>query len=294
VRKAFRIESRNLFVLIPEDYNIAKGEMLLQSDFNKESKFYVQSLNRAFDILEIVSQHNDKGISVTEISKLINLPVSTTYRLLQNLLNWNYVQEDNNLNYFLGIKLMHFGFRVFDALEIRKIAVPKMKWLNELTKETIYLATLNKHDGKLIYIEKRESKRNVSLSGNVGSWSLIHSTANGKCLVSSLSDDEIRQLLQINGMIRLTNHTITSPDEYLKQIQKVRDEGYAVDDLENEDALRCIASPIYDFRGEVIASMSISGITANISEEMMHGSYKNYIIEATSEISKLLGYKPNR
>lgn len=256
-----------------------------------EEKFFVQSVNRAFEIIEKISAGKGYGMSITEISKGVGLPVSTVYRLIQNLLAWNYVHENSDGHYTLGLKLLELGSLVQQNIQVRNIARKYMEELNEITKETIYMAVLDEKEHDLIYVEKLDSKRNVNLVAGVGTRNYIHSTANGKCIVASLSDEKIKQILAQKGMPALTEYTINDVDKFLEEVQKVRELGYAIDDLENESSVRCVAAPIYDYRNVVIASISISGVSTNITPEIMHNEYKDLVIKAAKNISQELGYR---
>jgi IclR family KDG regulon transcriptional repressor len=266
-----------------------KGESLDTND--KGHEFYVQSLNRAFQIIDKIGEADARGISITEISQGINLHVSTVYRLLQNLLAWNYVTENPKGNFTLGMKLLLLGSLVQKNIEVCSIARKYMEELNEATKETIYLAILDEQQKDILYIEKIPSRRNVALVSGIGSRNYIHATANGKCLISGFSDEKIRAILKEKGMPALTEHTITDIEVLLEEIHKVRELNYAVDNLENEDNVRCIASPIVDYRNYVVAAMSISGVATDIDIETLHFRYKELVIGAARQISAELGYR---
>jgi len=258
----------------------------------KDDKFFVQSVNRTFEIIEKISENNGHGVSITEISKSLDLPVSTVYRLIQNLVTWNYVHENSDGLYTLGVKFIQLGAIVLKNLDLRKIAHKYMEELNEITKETIYLAILDEKENDLIYVEKLEGKRNVTLTAGVGTKNYLHSTANGKCILSGFGDEKIKKILSQKGLPALTEKTITQVDKLLAEVQKVRELGYAIDDLENEPNVRCVAAPIFDYRKTVVASVSISGVSVNITEELMHNQYKDLVIKAAAGISKELGYRP--
>jgi len=256
----------------------------------KALQTYVQSVDRTFNILERISKADSRGASITEISKAVNLPLSTVYRLVQNMARWNIVAENENGNYILGRWLLELGAKVQQDLEIRNIAVRHMEELNQKTQETIYLAILDQKQRAIVYIEKMNSKRNITLSCGVGSKNYIHSTANGKCLASGLSNKNIEELLRDN-MPKLTPRTITSIEDFLREIERVREQGYAIDDRENEEIVRCIAAPIHDYRKIVVASISISGIITDIDDQTMLNEYKSLVMDAAKKISYDLGYR---
>ncbi len=257
---------------------------------NMDGKFYVQSIARAFTILEEVSKANDYGLSLSEIAEKIDLPISTVYRLVQNLVAWQYLAEKDNGNYTLGFTFLTFGNIVKRDLVLTNYARKHMEDLNQKTKETIYLAILDKVAGDIIYIDKLESQRNIKLAAGVGSHNYIHSTANGKCLVAKLGTDKLQKMLQAKGMPKLTDKTITDFAQFMAEIKKVREEGYAVDDLENEPGVRCVAAPIYDYTGSIVAAVSISGVEAKMPLDIIAGEYSRLVREAAINISRQMGY----
>jgi len=269
----------------------AKRSMIMnRSKKVMNNKFYVQSIHRAFTIIEEISTVNDHGLSLSEIAEKIALPISTVYRIIQNLVAWQYLAEKDNGNYVLGFTFLTFGNIVKRDLVLTNYARKYMDELNQKTKETIYLAILDKMDGDLIYIDKRESHRNIKLAAGVGTHNYIHSTANGKCLVSKMSVDKLRELLTAKGMPQLTNSTITDFSQFIEEIKSVREKGFALDDLENESGVRCIAAPIYDYTGNVVAALSISGVETNMEPELLKNEYSQLVKETSLSISRQMGY----
>lgn len=255
-----------------------------------DGKFYVQSIARAFTILDEVSRANDYGLSLSEIAEKIGLPISTVYRIVQNLIAWQYLAEKDNGNYTLGFTYLTFGNIVKRDLVLTNYARKHMEELNQKTKETIYLAILDKVAGDIIYIDKLESQRNIKLAAGVGSHNYIHSTANGKCLVAKLGSDKLQKVLAVKGMPALTDHTIADFARFTTEIRKVRETGFAVDDLENEPGVRCVAAPIYDYTGNIVAALSISGVEANMTLETIANDYSKLVKEAALGISRQMGY----
>lgn len=255
-----------------------------------DGKFYVQSIARAFTILDEVGKANDYGLSLSEIAEKIGLPISTVYRIVQNLIAWQYLAEKDNGNYTLGFTFLTFGNIVKRDLVLTNYARKYMEELNQKTKETIYLAILDKVAGDIIYIDKLESQRNIKLAAGVGSHNYIHSTANGKCLVAKQGSDKLQKMLAVKGMPQLTANTIADFAQFTAEIKKVRETGFAVDDLENEPGVRCVAAPIYDYTGNIVAAVSISGVEANMPHETIANEYGKLVKEAALNISRQMGY----
>lgn len=248
----------------------------------------IQSLDRALYIIEIIA-NSQEPLSLKEITDRSKLPKPTVYRILSGLELWGYVDQDGEKGYKLGKKFMLLGSKVQEDLEIRKIARPFLKWLNEETKETVFLGIMDK--GRSLYVDKLDSHHSVRLFSKVGTRNYLHSTSLGKCLLSGLDDGEVIKILKENGMPQMTANTITNPNELLKQLQFVREQGYAYDDMENEEGVRCIAAPIKDHRGRVIAAVSISGPAQRLTREMMDNALKYRLLKAARDISEAFGYK---
>jgi len=254
------------------------------------NKFYVQSIHRAFVIIDAISKANNRGLSLSEIADKIDLPVSTVYRIVQNLAAWQYLAEKDDGNYVLGLTFLTMGNIVKDNLTLRNYARKYMEELNQETKETIYLAILDHKNNDIIYIDKVESQRNIKLAAGVGSHNYIHSTANGKALVSRLSNDKIREMLCAKGMPALTDRTITDMAAFLAEIDRVRQAGFALDDFENELGVRCVAAPICDYTGKVVAAMSISGVEMTMDLAVINGVYADLVKKYALKISGRMGY----
>lgn len=254
-------------------------------------KFFIQSINRALTIVDAIAKSKDTGMTLTEISEKVDLHISTVYRILQNLTAWNYVKEEEDGRYILGFELITLGNIAKENVGLRSVAHPYLMELGELSKETIYLAILDEVNYTVMYIDKIDNKGNIRLAAGVGTRNQIHSTANGKILVSGFSDEKIKDILSNTGMKANTDHTITNPEKFISEIRKVREQGYAVDNLENEPGVACVAAPICDYRKKVIGSVSISGISSSVTPEAIENKYKMLVMEATGKISRELGFR---
>lgn len=255
-----------------------------------DNKFYIQSIDRALSIIDIISKSEQTGITLSAISEKANLPLSTAYRILQNLIAWRYVKEDENGNYSLGFELITLGNIAENNITIKNIAHKYISELGDITKETIYLSVLDDIKNEIIYIDKIESKGNIKLAAGIGSRNPIHTTASGKILVSQMSDEKITELLKASGMERHTEATICDIDAFIEEIHRVRVQGYAIDNIENEPGVRCVAAPVFDYRRKIAGSVSLSGVISNITTETINEKYLPLVIDTAKKISKELGY----
>src|SRR3990172_3742033 len=219
----------------------------------------VQTIERVSSILDILGQ-SSQGISIGELSTAINLPKGTTHRLLSSLAYFGYVRQDpKTRNYFLGLKFVELGQILLQQLDLRKEAEPFLRDLADRTKETVHLVILDRNE--VVYIDKLETDQNPSglkMASRIGLRNPAHSSAVGKVILSHFSEEELEGFLLEKGLGKRTGNTITDPTQLKENLKSVRKQGYAIDDEENEKGIRCVAAPIYNEAGRVVAAMSIS------------------------------------
>lgn len=251
----------------------------------------VQSIDRAISILEELAKDKN-GCGVTVLSNTVGLHKSTTHRILGSLMSKGYVEKDLETDkYRLGTKILYLAGAVFERMDVRSIAKPYLEELSEKTNETIHLAVLDNQEALAFYIDKVESPRanSIRLHSQIGKRIPLHSTAVGKILLLNKGEEKVRQLLAVNGMPKFTPNTIDNIEDYLQELDRVRSQGYAMDEIENEEGVRCIAAPIFDRKGKVIAAISISGATIYTTIDRIP-ELSNAAIETAKHISCQLGF----
>jgi DNA-binding IclR family transcriptional regulator len=215
----------------------------------------VQSLVRAIDILDLIG-HSKKGISVTEIAAQLKLHKSTAYRLLSTLEYKNYVKKDQNKRYKVGTKVIEIGHYALDNIDLRKEMHPFLQKLGEITKETIHLGIID--DYKVIYIDKVESSHTIRMYSSIGKGGPLYCTGIGKVLLAFSEPGYINKFLKNLEFVKYTAQTIIDQKDLKEELIKIKEKGYAVDNMEHEENIRCVAAPVFDFRGKLIAAVSIS------------------------------------
>ncbi|MFO7295368.1 MAG: IclR family transcriptional regulator [Caldicoprobacter sp.] len=251
----------------------------------------VQSIDRAFDILEVLATEKE-GLGVTEIARRIGLHKSTVYRLLTSMASRGYIEKNEVTGlYRLGLKLVELSSLYLNSLELKTEAQPYLRKLVALTAQPAHLAILDNHEA--VYIDKIESFNSIRMYSAIGKRVPLYCTAVGKVLLMDKEDSKIRALFQGVQLVPHTSNTITDVDKLISEIDSVRRRGWAVDNEEHEEGIRCIAAPIYDYRGEVIAAVSTSGLKTIISPERDEEIAK-YVVETAREISKRMGYNPRK
>jgi DNA-binding IclR family transcriptional regulator len=251
----------------------------------------VQTIERVSAILDIVSC-NTQGVAIRDLSAKLNLPKGTVHRLLSSLAYFGYIRQDSKKkNYFLGLKLLELGNLIVDQLDLRRIAEPLLIGLVETVRETAHMVILDKNE--IVYIDKIETELHTSglkMASRVGSRNLAHSCAVGKVLLSYLSENELDELIAEKGLPKKTDNTITDPLQFKEQLATVKNQGYAIDEEENEKGIRCVAAPIFDGKGKAVASISVSGPAFRVTRKLVHNTVKKEVIKTASEISHLLGF----
>jgi len=255
----------------------------------KESKpnYPIKVLNKTFSILEVLLQQGSP-MNMTEISKKLGLYPSTTHRILDTLKHWGYVeQEPDNQKYQLGLKVLELGMAKLQQIDLVREATPYLKELVNQCNETAHLGVLE--EGDVLYLAKVESSQTIRMCSYVGKRAPLHCTALGKVLLAYLSTEERKKILGEKVLPRLTENTITDKRELEKELDKVKEQGFALDREENEKDVRCVAAPIRNYQGKVIAALSISSPAFRIDEKVQN-NLKEALIETSTKISKRLGY----
>ncbi|WP_282172870.1 IclR family transcriptional regulator [Cytobacillus firmus] len=248
----------------------------------------IQSVERALKIMDLFDER-ERELSITEISKRMNLHKSTVHSLLKTLQEQRYIsQNEENGKYRLGLKLFERGNMVLSNLDLRKVARKHLERLSAMTNLTVHLVILDGQEG--VYIDKVEGSGVTVLYSRIGRRVPVHTSAVGKSLISTKTDAELDQFLENYQYTRQTPKSISSKEELLLEIAHVRTAGYSVDNEENEPGIVCYAVPIKDYSGEVIAGISMSMPAAKVTDEVRE-HHVGLLKECSTSISQDLGYE---
>lgn len=225
----------------------------------------VASVEKALKILDILAAEH-QGLRVSDIAKRVGLPYTTAHRLVSTLEDAGYVHVvPDTGRCTLSLKILHLYRGLSRKMNLNQISFPHLLKLMEDLGETVHLAVLN--DGEVVYIDTVVSPRSLVMYTEVGKRAPVHCTALGKVLTAYLPEDEVRSILSRKGMPRRTPGSMTTPEEFLAELRRVRQLGYAVDNEEIEIGVRCVASSIIDHMGEVVAAVSVSAPTGRLPLE---------------------------
>lgn len=254
---------------------------MAKSNSNKTGK--IQSVDRALTILEIIADSDD-GLTLAQIAERIGLPKSTVHGLVSTLRDHKYVkQAEEDGRYLLGIHLFELGTRLARSWDIRDAAKPAMRWLSKEFGETVHLGC--EENGEVLYLDKIAADSLVTIVSDIGARLPMHCSGIGKALLAHKSEAEIKRHIANLGLAPLTGRTITKADDLMKELEKVREQGFALDDGEIMEGLRCVGAPIFDADGIVRYAISVSGQVKDL-----YGKRLERLIIETQKAAKEITY----
>jgi IclR family transcriptional regulator, KDG regulon repressor len=249
----------------------------------------IQSVDRALHILDLFDETKTE-LKITEISRRLDLNKSTVHSLLKTLQKHNYIEQDmESGKYKLGLKLFERGNLIIHSLDVRAIAKPHLLELSTNTGDTLHLVILDGKEG--LYIDKVEGTSANVVYSRIGRRIPIHCSAVGKALVAFKQELAIKKLLEGYVYKKQTDKTIRNEKEFLKELSTVRVLGYAIDYEENEPGICCVAVPVRNHLGEVIAAISLSMPTPKMTQQQLSLTVPR-LLEVSDKISKQFGFQP--
>ena len=252
--------------------------------------YKVQVLDRALAILDALA-HMREGASLAEIAAEVKLHKSSVHRLLMSLMKHRLVDRDSQGGRFsLGLRLFDLGTIAFARFNIRDRARPHLERLMYNSHETVHLCVLD--NGEALYVDKLEPDRAVRLSSTIGHRAGAHCTSAGKAMLAWLGESEVDAILRQHGMHRYTANTLTTPGELKAELKIIRERGYAIDDEEHEEGVRCVGAAVKDHSGRQIAAMTISAPSFRLSLEKIP-TMAALAVETAKALSIECGYHPH-
>jgi IclR family transcriptional regulator, KDG regulon repressor len=249
--------------------------------------YSIQVLQRALRILDVLLEIGH-ALSLEEIARRSQTPKSTTFRILTNFLEQDYVTKTDD-GYWLGLKMISLGAAVEHNLDLRRLARTELLRLRDIAQETTYLAVLS-NDMHIVYLDKIEAPQAVGvLMANIGKTLPMHCTALGKVIAAYKPTEDVRSWVKTHPLEALTRYTFTEIETLLTEFEAIRQRGYATDERENDEAIRCIAAPIRNSRGEVIAAISVAGPENRMPDPLIGSNIAQYTWETGWRISEALG-----
>jgi DNA-binding IclR family transcriptional regulator len=254
----------------------------------KARRMRLSSVANAIRLTKAFSEHEfEMGISA--LAGRLGLAKSTVHRLATTLVAYDILEQNRESGkYRLGLALFELGTLVRRKMDVASESRQQMSALLEMTGETVQLAVLDHLS--VLYIRILESRQSVRMSSTVGARAPAYCTSVGKALLAFQSPEVVRQVID-NGLRRFTPNTITTTEALQEDLASVRAKGCAIDDEESEVGLRCVAAPIRDHTGHVVAALSVSAPIQRMTKKAMQTTVPT-VIAAAEAISRRLGYLP--
>jgi DNA-binding IclR family transcriptional regulator len=249
-------------------------------------RYTVDAAAKALELLGAFS-FNERRLTLGDLAARTGIPRATAFRLLSTLDAYGFVTKVGG-EYQLGVKCFMLGNIVAADLDLKEVAQPHLVALRDTTRETTHLAILD--HWQVVYLERLPSPHPVGfMRSRVGAILPAFCTALGKTLLSSLPEEEVAAWAASQKFPSLTPRTITSPKRLLKELGVTRQRGYALDEEEHEMGVRCVAAPIRNHQGHVIAAISVAGPTDRMPRTLAGSPVATAVVAAAHAISVDLG-----
>jgi IclR family acetate operon transcriptional repressor len=246
----------------------------------------IQSLGRADSILSAVMQH-DGPIALSALSSAVALNKTTVFNLAESLVQLGFLERTSQpKGYRLGLRCLELGRHVAKSLPILAISQPFLRELCVATRETVNLALPYLHEGMII--EALQSQQAVRATAYAGARTHYHSSACGKAMIAYFPEEQRRWIYKAVGLPRMTEFTICEAEAMETELAGVRKRGFATDRQENESGACCIGMPIFGPFGQIVASISVSGVISRMTPDLI-AEIVERLRESTRQISHKLG-----
>ncbi len=247
-----------------------------------------QSTEKVFAIIEYLADQHEP-VKLRDIAQAVNMNASTVLRFISSLEKMGYViQNSSTLKYSLTMKICALSHKVILNNNIRELAAPFLKSLSRIFGESSCIAI--EHEMQVVYIDTQEGPdQMLTTMKRIGNVAPMHCTGVGKLLLLNYSNAELDRYVAIKGLPKLTQNTITTLPALKEELETIRKQGYAFDNEECEIGARCIAVPIRDYTGKIVAAMSIMGPVVRMDDNKIFQNLP-YLLDASVQLSKALGY----
>lgn len=246
-----------------------------------------QSVDRTLDIIEVMAEAG-QPLRLSDIAERTGLPAATALRMLQTLALRRYAyQEPDTLRYGLTLGFARIGALVSGNLRLRDVAHPLLASLSQVCRESVCLGV--EVDMEVAYIDVLDGPDGMlTITQRIGKRAPMHCTGIGKALLSAYTPQALERFIQNKGLPGLTAHTLVTPRALEEELARIAGQGYALDDEECELGARCIATGIYDYRGQCVAGISITCPSARMTLERMR-AFVPMIQKTAADIGLRLG-----
>ena len=245
----------------------------------------IESDETLFDIVEHLRQLD--GAGVTELAEELGLAKSTVHGHLTTLRERGFVVKRSG-RYELGLRFFEYGQYVRSQLEIVQSGTAVVAQLEEETREMVWLLT--HQNGKAIYVYGRSGDNDIDIDTILGTRTHMHYNSGGKAILAHLPESEVRHVVDTHGLPARTSNTITDPERLLAELDRIREQGYALNLSEDLDGIHAVGVPL-TVDGEVQGALSVAGPAHRMPKERCEGDVLDRLRAATDEIDLTLAYR---
>lgn len=257
------------------------------SDSPAGNKYTIPMLGKGFEVIEMLASF-PKGVTMQDIILRLNQPKTSVYRLLNSLLQMGYIcKNEESSTYYLSKKLLRLGLAALGESNIVELSLPRMQQLRDSIRESVMLGIFM--NNRVVLLEQVLGSHHFTFLLRPGTSFNLHASAPGKLFVAFAPDNEREELIESIDYEVFNKKTISSPERMRKEIRQVQKQGYAVDLEEEMDGVHCVAAPIFNQFGNVVATLWTSGPSGRLPQRMFP-SVAEELKQATADISVSLGY----
>jgi DNA-binding IclR family transcriptional regulator len=250
----------------------------------KEPKSSIQVIQRMMSLLAALSRHV-AAVNLKQLAAETRLHPSTAHRILAVMVENRLVDRIEPGTYRLGIRLLELGNLVKSRINVRQEALLHMHRLHEELGETVNLSV--RHDDEVVYIERTaDSNSMMRVVQIIGARAPLHITAVGKLFLAEDGPDKCADYARRTGLPRFTENTLTDADSFLKEIEKIRRQGYAFDNEEAEKGVSCIGAGIFNDDGRIVAGLSVSA-----PSDRLNRAWAPQVRQTAERISRAMGHE---
>lgn len=244
----------------------------------------IQSVAKAMQLLDLLAAAQGP-MGLAEISQETGWPKSTIHGLLSTMRDYSVVAQDDQGRYMLGIRLFEYGCTLSNSWSILDTARPFIQHISYETGQTVFLSILDR--GEVITLDHAESRIGLDITAEVGCRLPVHCTSQGKLFLAHMPEAERNALLTRNPLSEYTNHTIATMPQLMKELEKIKADGYAIENGEYKTGLRSVAAPVFDSEGNVRYAIGIIGMFRHIETEQFTKAVQ-VVRETAKKISDVL------
>ena len=256
------------------------------TESSDNSRYHIPNLDRALTVLELLANHPE-GLGLSEMVRELQLSKNSIFRITQTLFDRGYLQKDEGSKRFtLSAKLLSLGYRAVSEINLVEKSLDVLRALRDHLKETVLIGTLI--DNELVVLEQVLGLHPFKFMIDVGMHTTLHCNAPGKCILAFLPSDRQETILGQLRLNRYTAHTITTRKGLERELQQIRQCGYAVDRGEQIEGVHCVSAPVLDRRKFPVAAIWATGPSDRMTEKSF-AEIAPMVMDHANQISHRLG-----